>query len=168
MDLEGWDAFTDHPEDGGGATKFGLSKLAYPEEDIANLTEERAMHLYKRDYWDYLRLDAVTDENIAFQLFESAVHMDPPGRPRRSVKIAQGALRVHGVDLAFDGVMGPQTVNALNNYPHKDSLLKWMNILQGAALLVGVDGEAELVELVKGRLGQLKTFGRGWGRRITL
>lgn len=168
MDLEGWDAFTDHVEDAGGKTKYGISELAYPNEDIANLTEERAMFLYKRDWWDHLRLDAITDEKIAFQLFESAVHMDPPGRPRRSVKIAQGALIIHDVKVEFDGVIGPQTLSALNSYPHKASLVKWMNLIQGAALMVGSAGEDDLVALVKSRLGQLKAFGRGWGRRIEL
>lgn len=168
MDIEGWSAFSDHAADAGGKTKYGISQLAYPDEDIANLTEERAMFLYKRDWWDCLRLDAIRDEGICFQLFESAVHMDAPGRPHRSVKIAQAALRIHGVNVTFDGAIGPQTLGALNNYPHKASLLKWMNLIQGAALMVGADGEDELIESVKKRLSQLQTFGRGWGRRIEL
>jgi hypothetical protein len=43
-----------------------------------------------------------------------------------------------------------------------------MNLLQGAALLVGSQGEDELITLVKNRLSQLRTFGRGWGRRIEI
>lgn len=167
MDLEGYD-LSNHPDDAGGMTKMGISKLAYPDEDIANLTVERVMQLYKRDWWDPLLLDSVYHEQTCFQLFESSVHMDPPGKPRRAVKIAQGALRIHGVHVLFDGIMGPATVGALNSYPHKPSLVKWMNILQGAALLVGSAGEDELIGLVKERVRQLETFGRGWGRRLTL
>jgi hypothetical protein len=33
-------------------TRWGISALAYPNEDIVNLTKERALFLYKRDYWE--------------------------------------------------------------------------------------------------------------------
>jgi hypothetical protein len=39
----------------------------------------------------------------------------------RSVKIAQGALIIHGVKVIFDGIIRPQTIGALNAYPHKRS-----------------------------------------------
>jgi lysozyme family protein len=54
MDLEGWNAFTDHAEDPGRATKYGISELGYPEENIRELTEARARFLYDRDYWEPL------------------------------------------------------------------------------------------------------------------
>lgn len=40
-----------HKDDPGGETKHGISKRAYPREDIKNLTQERAISLYHRDYW---------------------------------------------------------------------------------------------------------------------
>jgi lysozyme family protein len=39
------------PGDPGGETKYGISKRAYPEVDIKNLTLEGAKALYLRDYW---------------------------------------------------------------------------------------------------------------------
>lgn len=39
------------PYDPGGATKYGISKRSYPNEDIANLTEDRAKEIYRKDYW---------------------------------------------------------------------------------------------------------------------
>jgi len=38
-------------DDPGGETKWGISKRAYPQEDIKNLSPERAASLYWRDYW---------------------------------------------------------------------------------------------------------------------
>ena len=167
MDLEGWDATTNHPADAGQLTRYGISQLGYPDEDIANLTKDRAMFLYHRDYWLPLKCDAINSEGIAFQLLESSVHMDSPkALQRRATKLAQGALIIHGINVKYDGVMGPQTITALNNYKYKDSLLKWMNLLQGAALLVGTLGEDDMVKLIQARLKQLQTFARGWGRRI--
>lgn len=37
--------------DPGGETNFGISKRAYPNEDIKNLTVERAKEIYELDYW---------------------------------------------------------------------------------------------------------------------
>ena len=43
--------YVNHPSDPGGETKFGISKRAYPGEDIAGLTLQHAKNIYYRDYW---------------------------------------------------------------------------------------------------------------------
>jgi len=43
--------------DPGGETKFGISKRAYPDLDIAALTLEAARAIYLKDYWNALGLD---------------------------------------------------------------------------------------------------------------
>jgi lysozyme family protein len=166
MNLEGVD-LSDHRMDPGGKTKFGISELGYPNEDIAGMTVERAKELYRRDYWLCLKLDDVKDD-VRFELFEAAVNLDPPGFPRRAVMIAQGALILFGQELVLDGVIGPKTIAALNQYPYRQPLLKLMNGLQLAVLLVGLNGEREFIDLVKVRLATHKTFLRGWLRRIEL
>ena len=55
MESEG--GYSDDPADPGGETNFGISKRAYPKEDIRFLTLERAKEIYKRDYWDAIRAD---------------------------------------------------------------------------------------------------------------
>lgn len=50
--------YVNDPKDPGGETKYGISKRAYPTEDIKNLTLDRAKGLYKRDYWDKVGADA--------------------------------------------------------------------------------------------------------------
>lgn len=49
LELEG--GYINNPNDLGGETKFGISKSAYPNLDIANLTEEQAKAIYGTDYW---------------------------------------------------------------------------------------------------------------------
>jgi len=166
MDLEGVD-LSDHPMDPGGKTRFGISALGYPNEDIAGMTIERAKKLYYRDYWLPLKLNDLKDD-LRFEMFEAAVNLDPPGLPRRAVMIAQGVLILFGQELALDGAIGPKTIAALNRYPHRESLLKLMNGLQLCVLLVGVKGERELIDLVRARLATHRTFLRGWLRRIEL
>ena len=52
--------YVDHPSDPGGETKYGISKRSYPNEDIKNLTVQRAGEIYHRDYWVPLKCDDLT------------------------------------------------------------------------------------------------------------
>jgi lysozyme family protein len=65
--------YSNDPNDPGKETKYGISKRAYPNEDIPNLTLERAQELYKRDYWDRFRCDALSWE-MALITFDAAVN----------------------------------------------------------------------------------------------
>ena len=48
------DGYVNNPSDPGGETKWGISKRAFPDVDIANLTRDDAKALYKTHYWDPL------------------------------------------------------------------------------------------------------------------
>lgn len=52
LTLEKEGILSDHKDDAGGLTKYGISQAAYPKLDIAALTKEEAVKIYKRDYWD--------------------------------------------------------------------------------------------------------------------
>ena len=43
--------YVNDPDDPGGETKWGIAKRFHPEEDIPNLTPERAAEIYYQDYW---------------------------------------------------------------------------------------------------------------------
>ena len=48
--LEG--VYSNNPEDPGGETKYGVSKRYHPDEDIKNLTLDRAKAIYLTGYWN--------------------------------------------------------------------------------------------------------------------
>jgi len=145
--------YVNDPLDRGGETKFGISKKAYPELDIANLSLEDARAIYKRDYWDKLFLDELQHPEIAEKIFDVAVNMGP----RAAVLILQRALRFFGEDVEADGVMGPMTLGAANQWCRKDfdSLRK---ALRGFQFM-------RYAEIVKDRPDQAR-FARGWIRRV--
>lgn len=60
-------------DDPGGETKFGISKRAYPNLDIANLTLEAAQAIYLKDYWTPAGCDSLSWE-MALCLFDGAVN----------------------------------------------------------------------------------------------
>src|SRR5574343_142624 len=43
--------YVNDPDDPGGETKWGISKRFHPDEDIPNLTADRAAEIYYDEYW---------------------------------------------------------------------------------------------------------------------
>ena len=151
IDLEG--GHVDDPDDPGGETNFGISKRAYPDVDIAALTINQAKDIYRRDYWDVLRLGEIFREAISSEIFDTAVNM---GR-RTAIKIAQRALNFLGEDLAEDGIIGNKTMGALNAWGRKDA----------KALFICLNGfQFSQYRMVIASSRRLKKFARGWTKRV--
>lgn len=107
MVLEG--GYSDHPQDRGGETRFGISARAYPDLNIANLTREEAREIYLRDYWRVLRGDEVWWP-LSEILFVFGVHAGV----KAAARLLQDAVNgVTGARLRQDGVIGPKTLAAL-------------------------------------------------------
>lgn len=94
--------YVNDPRDPGGETNFGISKRAYPAEDIASLTKERAQSLMVRDYWNPCRC-AHLPQKLATAVFDFAVNSGVS----RAVKELQKVLGV-----GVDGIVGPATIAA--------------------------------------------------------
>ena len=89
MQAEG--GYVNNPKDPGGETKYGISKRAYPELDIKNLSPEMAQDIYKRDYYAKVVDDHMTFEQAAFMM-DSAVNMGI-GTARRFWQDGGGELK---------------------------------------------------------------------------
>lgn len=46
------------PSDPGGLTKYGIDQRSHPGVNIRALTEDEAMGIYRREYWDRNKIDA--------------------------------------------------------------------------------------------------------------
>ena len=99
--------YVHNPNDPGGETNFGISKRAYPEVDIKNLTKKQAREIYLRDYWRPLKLYMIDNANICLDIFDMSVNSGKS----RAVKMAQ---KLAGTKE--DGVMGGITANKINEY----------------------------------------------------
>ena len=97
--------YVNDPKDSGGETKYGISKRAYPHVDIKNLTKLMATAIYKKDYYDKLKIDSITDDLLALHLFDFGVNAGV-GRATRMLQIA--------ADVHADGIIGRDTINAAN------------------------------------------------------
>ena len=103
--------YVSDPDDPGGETKYGISKRSYPNLDIENLTEEEAKKIYYEDYWKPNRYEEIEYEPLAVKLFDIAVNIGP----RRANRLLQLALNDIGELVDVDGIIGPQTLSAVNS-----------------------------------------------------
>lgn len=118
---EGGDKVTNDSDDPGGVTKYGISKKYNPEIDIKNLTEEQAKQIYAKKYYIPCGADDVNDDELALNLFDSAVN---PGLGWASKTIQ----RLVNVDV--DGIVGNNTIEAINNYFDKKGLIAMFKIFR--------------------------------------
>jgi lysozyme family protein len=125
-------------------TKYGVSAAAYPNVDIANLTETQAQAIYKPDYWDRVQGDALPPP-LALLVFDAAVNTGV-GRAARWLQGAVGATA--------DGQIGAGTLAALNEAVAK----------QGGAALCA-EFMAQRLNFMA-NLPTWRTFGLGWARRL--
>ena len=129
LKIEG--GYVNNPNDRGGETKYGISKRAYPNVDIKNLTLDKAKKIYYNDYWFNIKLDYIDNYNIQLELFDTAVNMGQ----YKAQTILQESLNLlnrnerNFKDLAVDGVIGKNTILAYNKVDKK-VLYKVLNGLQ--------------------------------------
>lgn len=136
--------FSNHPDDPGGATRFGVTEAVAREVgyrgDMRELPIELAKRIYLERYWQAVRADELPP-GIRHTLFDAAVNSGP----RQAVLWLQRALGV-----TADGILGPQTLAAA----HEVSA----DALRSRIL-------AQRLKFMSA-LPNWPAFSRGWARRI--
>ena len=131
--------YVNDPQDAGGETKFGISKRAYPNLDIKNLTRDQAIEIYKRDYWD--KLPNTLPAAVHCVLFDCAVNAGIG----RALRILQAAIKV-----GQDGKWGGLSQSALTKLNQNEVLLRFST-------------ERIMFYSV---LSTFSRFGKGWVNRV--
>ncbi len=174
--------YSNNPADFGGETYKGIARTYHPtwsgwkrldsyksnKKTLAKKAEEDALlqldvrNFYTEHFWNPLLGDDIPNQEIADELFDTAVNL---GVKKAITFLQQGLnyLSRRGKlyeSLVEDGAIGKKTITALKIYLQKDSpeyLLKIMNILQGMHYLnfIAQSPEQEI-------------FARGWLKRVKM
>jgi lysozyme family protein len=104
--------YVNDPSDRGGETNFGISKKAFPEEDIKNLTEERATYIYHEKYWKPSKTYLLPEE-LQEIYFDMVVNFGPRGAGRVLQHAINGKYKSKGGGVVVDGRVGPKTLKAI-------------------------------------------------------
>ena len=143
--LEHEGGYVNDPDDPGGLTNYGISAKAYPDEDIKELTVERAKELYKRDYWDRYRTGDLPDR-LRHIYVDMCINMGGG----RAIKILQEACNSKNSNkIDVDGGMGPMTIKAATSV--EEFRLRAFRVLYYAELIM--------------KKPNLEKFWVGWFRR---
>ncbi len=151
-------SYVNHPLDRGGKTKYGISQRSYPDLDIFNLTLKDAKAIYKRDFWDALRLDQVESDSISHEAFDTAVNMGPGV----AAKCAQRAANLLSPgSLKVDGFFGPKSVAVINRAARVNAyaLFKAMNGYQFMEYVDIIENKPKQVVFIKGWMKRIQDFG---------
>jgi lysozyme family protein len=111
--------YSNHPEDPGGETMWGVTKVVARENGYNGLMKdmptEVAKSIYKAKYWEAVQAEKLPP-TIRYAVFDAAVNSGPG----TSIKWLQEA-----VGATPDGVLGPKTLAAINEL-HPDGILRRM------------------------------------------
>lgn len=172
--------YVNDAHDPGGETYKGISRKYHPgwdgwkiidgQREKENFPEilsaipdlrDLLIRFYEESFWRSLDGDRLSDQNLAEELFDTAVNLGP----RRAVRFLQRGLNALNrseslfCDIREDGLLGEKTRSSLRAYLSHDSpdlLLTCLNILQGMHYL----------NRLKERPDQ-ERFARGWLARVT-
>jgi lysozyme family protein len=140
--------YVNNPKDPGGMTNLGVTKKVW-EEYVGHSVDEAVMRslgpedvapLYKKNYWDKIKGDALP-RGVDYACFDLAVNSGVG----RAAKFLQQA-----VGVSADGAVGPATLDAVEKADPRSLA-------------------TEICDLRLKFLQSLPTwdtFGRGWGRRV--
>lgn len=138
--------YSDHPNDRGGATNFGITQRVAREHGyhgaMRDLPRAVAERIYRAIYWEQPRFDHVAERapTVAAELFDTGVNMGPMTATmflQRALNVLNRARRDYP-DIARDGRIGPATLGALDRFldlrgPRGEAVLvSALNALQGA------------------------------------
>lgn len=136
--------FVDHPDDPGGATRWGITQAVAREHgyrgDMRDLPVTEAKRIARIAYWDAVRADFLPPA-VRYVVFDGAYHSGV----RQSIRWLQRAA-----GATDDGVLGPRTLAAVNAF----------------------DPEALAARYLGHRLDMMNdlrnwpSFSRGWAQRI--
>lgn len=151
--------FVDHPNDPGGATKYGISlrwfrsavSSAATVASIKALTPEKARALYHDHWWKRYKYDQLP-EAIARKVFDTSVNMGAKRAHRLLQRAVWGACGKHN-KIKDDGIIGPRTLKAVRNCD------------QGRLLASFRSEQAAYYRILIAKRPKFKVFELGWLRR---
>jgi len=107
--LEHEGGYSKDPDDAGGETKFGISKRAFPDTNILDLTKADAIKIYWEFYWKKFKIEMLP-EHLQGITFDMVVN-----KGGRGIKILQKAANDKNIKdklITVDGRIGRMTAEA--------------------------------------------------------
>ena len=132
--------YVNNPQDPGGETNMGIAKRYHPNEDIKNLTRERANALLYKEVWNWNGINTLPAEIKGF-VFDHGIRTSP----QNAIETTHQTLEIDPVG----DIIGKTTLERLKNANYNEFLHKYKKLVH---------------EQDKNRRGYGE-FGAGWDNR---
>lgn len=161
--------YVNDPHDRGGETNRGVTQRTYDSwrrarglrvQSVRYISETEVRSIYRERYWDLIRADRLPS-GVNFVVFDWAVNSGVS----RAVKGLQQALgkRYAG---AIDGIVGPATLQAVEEYPDHDALVDQICDLR-MAFLQQIKGWPRYGRGWSARVRRVRALGKAWARGVS-
>lgn len=97
------------PGDPGGVTRYGIDASGNPGVDVPNLTFDGAVQIYLDKYWT-INGHSMDETPLGWGEVLFDIHVNGGN----GVQMAQRAAAMCGVAVNIDGVLGPETISAMD------------------------------------------------------
>ena len=128
--LESEGGYVNDKDDPGGETNMGISKRAYPDLDIKNLTREEAKQIYYEDYWTPSKADQLSNQ-LREVYFDMVVNFGMRGAARVLQQACNGK---NTYKIKVDGRVGVATISASKNL--EPDRLRAYRVLKFATIVI--------------------------------
>jgi len=158
--------FSDNKFDPGGKTNYGITQntldMLKINKKVEDLTFEDVKNIYYNHFYKKYNFDKIKNKLISYELFEFTVNT---GNPKLAVKNLQRAFNVlnENILLKEDGILGPKTINFINNYKFYKSLYNILNIIQGMYYIALAENNDTLKNDI---ISHKETHGSKWAKKF--
>ena len=155
--------YVNHPSDPGGKTKYGITQnlaRAYGYYgDMKDLKWDKAKKIYYREYWLKNKYYNIKNKKIAGEVFEQAINLPYIKYNKRYILKANYHLQktynlVSDKNIIVDGLIGNQTLSAINDFNKINHLYNILNGLQAKHYLEIVEDNPKLKDFIVGWFAQ--------------
>lgn len=144
---QGW-VIIDQIKRNGAKTDRDINKKATSIPELTNLISE----FYRKNFWDTLKLSAITDQQLANNVYDFGVNSGI----RRAGEFLQRAANDTGiVNLVVDGVIGPKSIAAINDLNPQNIYINYNRRREAFYRKIGVGPQAQFL---KSWLSRLKPY----------
>lgn len=151
--LQNEQGFSNIPQDRGGPTNKGITIVMLAKfvgrmvsvEELKNLTDTYAASIYEDLFWTPLKISGLP-QSIATAILDTAVNQGQAS----AIKLAQEALGAH---VFPDGLMGPETLRALDSCDINQFIYNYVGVIQDKYAKICMNASNQII------------FLEGWLRR---
>ena len=122
-----------HEADRGGPTNYGVTLATYNQymtaktgktysatvDEIKNMSPTVAIDIYKKLYWDKIQGDKIKKYTVALAIFDQAINRGVSSAVKQAQRVVKKLDPMGFAKITEDGVMGPNTLAALNSISEK-------------------------------------------------